>query len=120
MDMARPPMREPTYYVLAALLAAPLHGYAIIKRAEEMSGGRVRLAAGTLYAALDRLTGEGLLRVVREETVNGRARRYYELTEDGSAALHAEAARMAQAARVVTDRPAHRGTARGAPRLRPA
>ncbi len=53
------PMREPTYFVLAALLAGPLHGYAIIKRAEEMSGGRVRLATGTLYTALDRLTDEG-------------------------------------------------------------
>jgi DNA-binding PadR family transcriptional regulator len=28
------PMREPTYFVLAALLAGPLHGYAIMKRAE--------------------------------------------------------------------------------------
>ena len=39
-------MREPTYYTLAALLDGPLHGYAIIKRAAELSGGRVRLAAG--------------------------------------------------------------------------
>ena len=37
----------------------PLHGYAIMKRAEELSGGRVRLATGTLYTALDRLTAEG-------------------------------------------------------------
>jgi hypothetical protein len=37
-------MREPTYFVLAALLAGPLHGYAIIKRAGELSDGRVRLA----------------------------------------------------------------------------
>ena len=52
-------MREPTYFVLASLLDGPLHGYAIIKRAEDMSGGRVRLATGTLYTALDRLTGRG-------------------------------------------------------------
>jgi hypothetical protein len=38
--MADPPMREPTYFVLAALLRGPLHGYAIMKRAEELSGGR--------------------------------------------------------------------------------
>ena len=43
--MTSPPMREPTYFVLAALLAGPLHGYAIIKRAEEMSGGRVRTSS---------------------------------------------------------------------------
>ena len=52
-------MREPTYFVLASLLEGPLHGYAIIKRTEDMSAGRVRLATGTLYTALDRLTAEG-------------------------------------------------------------
>ncbi len=97
-------MREPTYFTLAALLDGPLHGYAIIKRVEELSGGRVHLAAGTLYAALDRLSGENLIQVVKEETVNGRARRYYSLTDSGSNAVHEEAARMAEAAKVVTER----------------
>ena len=96
-------MREPTYFVLAALLDGPLHGYAIMKRAEEMSGGRVRLATGTLYSALDRLTDEGHLRLVSEEVVAGRVRRSYGLTDDGAAALRAEAQRMAEAARLVTD-----------------
>lgn len=96
-------MREPTYLVLTALLDGALHGYAIIKRVEALSQERVRLAAGTLYAALDRLTDEGLITVDSEETVNGRARRYYGLTEQGGAALRAEADRMAQAARLVTD-----------------
>jgi PadR family transcriptional regulator, regulatory protein PadR len=95
-------MREPTYYVLASLLDGPLHGYAIIKRAAELSGGRVRMATGTLYTALDRLAGEGYVQVVREEIVNGRARRSYALTEPGAAALRAEAARMAVAAQLVT------------------
>jgi PadR family transcriptional regulator, regulatory protein PadR len=97
-------MREPTFYTLAALLDGPLHGYAIIKRAAELSGGRVRLAAGTLYAALDRLTAAELVRAEREEVVNGRARRYYRLTDAGRHALEAEAARMAEASRVVTGR----------------
>jgi DNA-binding PadR family transcriptional regulator len=97
-------MREPTYFVLASLLDGALHGYAVIKRVEELSGERVRLAAGTLYAALDRLAAEGLVQVVDEQTVNGRARRYYGLTPDGATALRAEAARMAQAARLVTGR----------------
>jgi DNA-binding PadR family transcriptional regulator len=97
----RLPMREPTYFVLAALLAGPLHGYAIIKRAEEMSNGRVRLATGTLYTALDRLTTEGYVRLVSEELVSGRIRRSYGLTDEGSAALRAEAQRMAEAAQLV-------------------
>ena len=94
-------MREPTYFVLAALLRGPLHGYAIMKRAEELSGGRVRLATGTLYTALDRLTAEGHVELVSEERVGGRVRRTYGLTENGSAALRAEAVRMAEAARLV-------------------
>jgi PadR family transcriptional regulator, regulatory protein PadR len=96
-------MREPTYFVLASLLGGPLHGYAIIKRAEELSGGRVRLATGTLYTALDRLTADGHVQLVSEETVGGRVRRSYGLSEDGSAALRAEAQRMAEAARIVTN-----------------
>jgi len=95
-------MREPTYFVLASLLDGPRHGYAIIKRAEESSGGRVHLATGTLYTALDRLVGEGYVTLVSEETVNGRTRRSYGLTETGATALRAEAQRMAEAAQLVT------------------
>ena len=102
--MTRPSaMREPTYFVLASLLRGPLHGYAIIKRAEQLSDGRVRLATGTLYTALDRLTADGHVRLVSEETVGGRVRRSYGLTEGGAAALRAEAQRMAEAARIVTN-----------------
>src|SRR5215475_8764392 len=103
MASSAAPMRKPTYFVLACLLGGPLHGYAIIKRAGELSGGRVRLATGTLYTALDRLTAEGQVELVSEETVGGRIRRSYGLTEDGAAALRAEALRMAEAARIVTN-----------------
>lgn len=59
-------MREPTYFIPAALQDDPLHGYAIIKQAEALSQGRVKLATGTLYAALDRLTSEGYVHVVND------------------------------------------------------
>jgi PadR family transcriptional regulator PadR len=104
MNTSMAEMRGPTYFLLASLLDGPLHGYAIIKRAAELSDGRVRMATGTLYTALDRLTAEGYVRLVREEIVNGRARRSYGLTESGSAALRAEAMRMAAAAKLVTRR----------------
>lgn len=97
-------MREPTYFTLAALLDGPLHGYAIAKRAEAVSDGRVRLTAGTLYTALDRLLGQGLIVADGEEVVDGRARRYYRLTDSGRQALRAEAARLADAAQVVVSR----------------
>ena len=96
-------MREPAYFVLAALLRGPLPGYAIMKRTEEVSGGRVRLATGTLYSALDRLTAEGHVAPVSEARFSGRVRRTYGLTESGSAALRAEAVRTAEAARLVID-----------------
>ncbi len=104
-------MQEPTYFVLVALMEGPLHGYAIIQEVSRLSAGRVRPAAGTLYAALDRLSGEGLVEAVQEETVNGRARRYYALTDEGSAALRAEAERMERAARLVTERSSRRAAA---------
>jgi PadR family transcriptional regulator, regulatory protein PadR len=97
-------IREPTYFVLVSLLDGPLHGYAIIKRTDELSDGRVHMATGTLYTALDRLSAEGYVRPVSEEIVNGRARRSYGLTDSGAAALRAEANRMAAAARLVTGR----------------
>ena len=109
MSMPIVPMREPTYFVLAALQDGPLHGYAIIKKAEDLSHGRVRLATGTLYTALDRLTAEGYVRLVSEQIVSGRARRSYGLTDAGAAALRAEATRMADAASlVIRARPATR------------
>lgn len=105
-------MREPTYFLLAALQEEPLHGYAIISRAAELSGDRVRLATGTLYPALDRLTEDGFIEVDRSEIVNGRARRYYALTGDGLAALRAEAEILAEAARLVTGRTVPRAVPR--------
>lgn len=112
-------MREPTYFVLASLLDGPLHGYGMIKRTAELSGNRVRLATGTLYAALDRLTTEGYVHLVSEEIVNGRARRSYGLTDAGAGALRAEAERMAAAAQVVTDsqRRAAASVVTGKPRM---
>jgi PadR family transcriptional regulator PadR len=105
-------LRPASYFVLASLLDGPLHGYAIAARAEELSDGDVRLTAGTLYGALDRMATRGLVQVDREETVEGRLRRYYRLSDRGREAVVAEADRLAAAARVV-QRPRVRA-ARGA------
>ena len=76
-------IQEPTFLILAAVAADPLHGYGILRSVEELSEGRVRLRAGTLYAALDRLVREGSLVADREEIVDGRLRRYYRITDGG-------------------------------------
>jgi PadR family transcriptional regulator, regulatory protein PadR len=98
------PMREPTYYVLAALLDERLHGYGIIKRAAELSDGQVRITAGTLYGAIDRLIEQGLVAADGEETVAGRLRRYYRITGEGERVVAREAARLRAASDVVVRR----------------
>jgi DNA-binding PadR family transcriptional regulator len=94
-------LRPASYFVLASLLDGPLHGYAISTRAAELSDGDVRLTAGTLYGALERMAARGLVEMEREETVDGRLRRYYRLTGGGRDAVVQEADRLASAARVV-------------------
>ena len=98
------PMREPTYYVLAALLDERLHGYGIIKRAADLSDGQVRITAGTLYGAIDRLIEQGLVAADGEETVSGRLRRYYRITGEGERVVAEEAARLRAASEVVARR----------------
>src|SRR3984885_7908972 len=91
-------LRPPSYFALAALIDGPLHGYAIMKRAGELSDGEVRLSTGTLYAALERAMKESLVVAGDPYVVAGRERRDYRLTTAGRAALEEEAARMAKAA----------------------
>jgi len=101
--MASTDMREPTFLVLSALASGRKHGYAIITDADAASSGRVKLKAGTLYTALDRLSREGLVSAAGEEVVDGRLRRYYELTNEGADALATEARRQqANATRALT------------------
>jgi DNA-binding PadR family transcriptional regulator len=91
-------LREQSYLILLALADGALHGYGVIKTVRELSEERVRLGPGTLYGALDRLATEGLVKVVKEEVVDGRHRRYYELTGAGSEVVTEETARLTRLA----------------------
>ena len=44
--------RTPSYFALATLVDGPLHGYAIVRRAAELSDGQVRLSTGTLLSLI--------------------------------------------------------------------
>src|SRR5579875_4214363 len=92
--MAKRGMQEATFLILTALAGGAQHGYGIIADVEEISERRVRLQAGTLYAALDRLRDDGLIEVDREEIVDSRLRRYYRLTAGGAQRLATEATRL--------------------------
>jgi DNA-binding PadR family transcriptional regulator len=97
-------MQEPTFLILTALAAGPQHGYGIIADVLQLSGERVRLRAGTLYAALDRLREEGLIEIEGEEIVDGRVRRYYRLTPPGRDRLAAEAEHLRRNAEAAVSR----------------
>ena len=87
-------MQEATFLILTALASGSQHGYGIISDVAEISDGRVKLLAGTLYTALERLRSDGLILVDSEEIVDNRLRRYYRLTPDGEKRLADEAARL--------------------------
>jgi len=75
--------------LLAVLAAGPAHGYAIIERLRERSGGTFALPEGTVYPALHRLERAGLLRSAWSRDAP-RRRRVYELTARGRRALRSE------------------------------
>ncbi|SEM81846.1 Transcriptional regulator PadR-like family protein [Streptacidiphilus jiangxiensis] len=109
-------MQEPTLLLLTALADEPRHGYALMQEVAEISNGRVRLRTGTLYGALERLQREGMVRVEREEVVDGRARKVYALADPGAVALAEETARLRAVAEEAERRLARRPrpSARGA------
>jgi PadR family transcriptional regulator len=72
--------------LLSVLQGPAQHGYGVIAALRERSDGVFDLPEGTVYPALHRLEGEGLLRS-RWAHVEGRRRRMYELTAAGARAL---------------------------------
>jgi DNA-binding PadR family transcriptional regulator len=83
-------------HLVFALLDGENHGYALMRRVEELSAGAVRMGPGTLYGTLNRLLGDGLIiettdRVAREDNER---RRYYQLTAKGTTVAHEELARL--------------------------
>ena len=86
-------LTEQMYYVLLAL-RRERHGYAVMQAISQLTGGRVGVGAGTLYALLERFERDGLIRLTRLEE----NRKYYQLTPAGDQALRAEYERIKQQA----------------------
>ena len=89
--MPNPALTEGVYYILLSLLE-PLHGYGIIQNVENLSGGRVRLAAGTLYGAINTLLEKGWITALEGEADS--RKKEYVITELGREMLNKELQRL--------------------------
>ncbi len=84
-------LTEATYYILLSLFS-PQHGYGIMQQTEGLSGGRVRLAAGTLYGALNSMCEKGW--ILPLPVADGSRKKEYQLTVQGLTVLKNELERL--------------------------
>lgn len=84
------PLTETVYYILLALLQ-PAHGYLIMQKVEELSNGEVRMAAGTLYGAIENLLK---LKYIQPIKSDDNRRKVYVITDEGTKILHHDFERM--------------------------
>jgi DNA-binding PadR family transcriptional regulator len=91
MTQAAGALTEGVYYILLSL-NTPMHGYGIMQNVELLSGGRVRLAAGTLYGAINTMLERGWIQSLPGETDS--RRKEYQLTNAGRSVLQEEIQRL--------------------------
>lgn len=84
-------LTEAVYYILLSLFK-PMHGYGIMQNITELSEGRVNLAAGTLYGAINTLLEKGFIKALECE-INSR-KKEYQITETGKVAIRNEIERL--------------------------
>ena len=83
------PMTETGFYILLCL-REPNHGYGIVQKVKEITGGEIILAPGTMYGSLSKMEKDGIIRFVREEE----KRKIYEITDLGREVLELEFRRI--------------------------
>jgi transcriptional regulator len=76
--------------ILKAVSLAPLHGYGVLLRIQQISGNALQIPQGSLYPALYRLERRGLITSTWGESENKRKAKYYRLTRAGTKRLKAE------------------------------
>jgi DNA-binding PadR family transcriptional regulator len=84
------PLTETTFYIMLSLVE-PSHGYAIMQNVEQLSHNKVKVAAGTLYGAIENLLKQKLIVEVKDED---KRRRVYTLTPEGNELLKLEIERL--------------------------
>jgi DNA-binding PadR family transcriptional regulator len=104
------PLPNLHFHVLLALSDGASHGWAIIKRIQEMTEGASDPSTGSLYMTMIRLEDQGLIQQAAAPADADARRRYYRLTRTGREVAHAEAQRLsrlvryARAADLLTER----------------
>lgn len=83
------PMTETTYYTLLAAIEAR-HGYAIMQFVSGLTQERIKLGTGTLYTMVGRLTTDGLISIVENDS----GKKTYQITETGMMLLEMETERL--------------------------
>ena len=84
-------LTEAVYYILLSL-TKPMHGYGVMQNVEQLSNGRVKLAAGTLYGAINTLLEKGRITAIPGEKDS--RKKEYQITETGRQALEGEILRL--------------------------
>lgn len=93
------PLTETTFYIMIAL-KEPSHGYAVMQKVEELSDGKVRIAAGTMYGAIDNLLKQKLIENVPSED---KRRKLYKLSENGIEVIKLEIERLKHLVKVAEE-----------------
>jgi PadR family transcriptional regulator, regulatory protein PadR len=78
--------------ILKTISLEPMHGWAIAKRIQQVSGEVLQVQQGSLYPALHRLEQRGWIKAKWAESETGRQAKFYSLTVAGRAQLEKEAA----------------------------
>ena len=76
--------------ILKAVSLGPLHGYGVLLRIQQISGGQLEIQQGSLYPALYRLEHQGWIASEWGESENNRKAKFYELTAAGRKQLRVE------------------------------
>jgi PadR family transcriptional regulator, regulatory protein PadR len=78
--------------ILKTLSLEPMHGWAIAKRIQQVSGEVLQVQQGSLYPALHRLEQQGWIKAKWAESETGRQAKFYSLTAAGRSQLEKETA----------------------------
>ncbi len=76
--------------ILKAVSLGPLHGYGVLLRIQQISGGQLEIQQGSLYPALYRLEHQGWIASEWGESENNRKAKFYQLTAAGRKQLRVE------------------------------